>query len=213
MPTTRRARRAAPPPPPPKPWWKRWWERPRTRRRVLILSTLAFIALLAFVTARLFVVPRAAEVPLRADAVVTLAGEEPQVTKALELMNQQVAGVLVVSGGADPQRTLAYRLCTQPQPFEVLCPATEPMAAGSVGTVADQPEAQTVGRMATERGWSQLALVGLPEQLSRAQLLMGRCTSAQILPVMVETPIGQRLEHLGGEAADYLRALFLDRSC
>jgi hypothetical protein len=160
--------------------------------------------------ARLFVVPRAA-VPQHADAVVTLAGDEAQVTKALELMNQQVAPVLVVSGGADPARTLAYRLCTQPQPFEVLCPA--PDGGGTPPTVRDQAEAQLVGRTATERGWGQLALVDLPEQLSRARLLVERCTTAQVLPVMVETPVGQRLEHLGVEAADYLRALFLDRSC
>ena len=67
--------------------------------------------------------------------------------------------------------------------------------------------------MATERGWGQLALVDLPEELSRARLLIERCTSAQVLPVMVSTPVSQRLERLGIEAADYFRALVLDRSC
>jgi hypothetical protein len=134
-------------------------------------------------------------------------------------MNRQVAPVLVVAGGSDPGRALAYRLCTQPQPFEVQCREAAPAAAPPnpappvTDTLRDQPEAQAVGRLATERGWSQLALVVFPEQASRARLLVERCTTADVVPVMVETPVSKRLEHLGGEATDYFRALFLDRSC
>ena len=198
---------------------------------MLVLGAVLIVAAIGFTMARLFVVP-VSEVPDQADAVVALDDDEAHVTRALELMNQQVAPVLVVSGGQDPSRALSYRLCTQPQPFEVLCPTVPTEAArapassvtgdgeGASGarstaspTVRDQAEAQTVGRIATERGWQRMALVGLPEQLSRARLLVERCTTADVAPVMVETPVSERLEHLGGEAAGYLRALFLDRSC
>jgi hypothetical protein len=201
------------------------------------------VAGFGFTVARLLVVPQS-EVPQRADAVVAFDDDDAHVTRALELMNQQVAPVLIVSGGQDPARALSYRLCTQPQPFEVLCPAVAPAGdeagappdqaagtgptagasgAGPAGgnatkgttssTARTQAQAQAVGRIATERGWSEMALVGLPEQLSLTRMLMERCTTADVAPVMVETPVSQRFEHLGGEVADYLRALFLDRSC
>ena len=196
-----------------------------------MVAALLFVGIVALTTARLFVVPQT-EMPQRADAVVALEDDDAQVTRALELMNQQVAPVLFLSGGEDPARALPYRLCTQPQPFEVVCPTVtadgspDSAEAGGAGAAADggaastasatvraQAQAQAVGRIATERGWRQMALVGLPEQLSRARLLVERCTTADVAPVMVETPVSQRLEHLGGEAAGYLRALFLDRSC
>jgi hypothetical protein len=180
-----------------------------------VVAALLAVGVVALTTARLFVVPQT-DVPQGADAVVALEGDDAHVTRALELMNQQVAPVLILSGGEDPARALPYRLCTQPQPFEVLCPpvaadgSSDPTASS---TLRAQAQAQALGRIATERGWNQMALVGLPEQLSRARLLVERCTTAEVAPVMVETPVSQRLEHLGGEAAGYLRALFLDRSC
>lgn len=201
---------------------------------MLVLGAVLVLVVLGFAVARLFVVPVSGD-PGQADAVVALDDDEAHVTRALELMNQQVAPVLLVSGGQDPSRALSYRLCTQPQPFEVLCPsvpdgtARPATADGATGggsgegasgarsvaspTIRDQAQAQAVGRIATERGWTRMALVGLPEQLSKARLLVERCTTADVAPVMVDNPVSERLEHLGGEAADYLRALFLDRSC
>jgi hypothetical protein len=237
-PATRRRRRSPPPPPPPKPWWRRWWDRPRARRRVLILGFLGSIALLAAVTVRLLVLPRAV-VPGRADAVVLLADDEAEATRALELMNRQVAPVLVVAGGDDPAHTLAYRLCTQPPPFEVQCrPGLDAAtrSAGSAGAAApavpaaggvppagegpparnappDVADARAVGQLAATRGWGRLAVVSLPEQLSRGRLLLQRCSAAEVLPVAVETPVGQRAQHLVPATAAYLRALFLDRAC
>lgn len=115
----------------------------------------------------------ATETAQPADALVVLAGGRGErLSKALVLVHQQVAPVLVISNGRDPRWPAANQLCAARQRFEVLCPQPAPDTT--------RGEARMVGDLAARRGWRSVVVVTSTYHARRAQLLVGRCFDGQL---------------------------------
>lgn len=129
------------------------------RRTAVIVGALLLAALVA-VNLRLFVWPRTDPVH-PADAVVVFAGGDGErLDRGLELVRDGVASTLALSFGPD-------RLCGTEQPFAVVCFTPEPENT--------RGEAETIARLAAERGWTNLVLVTSTSHVTRARLLLERC--------------------------------------
>lgn len=168
--------------------------------------TLAVLAGTLFVVGRLFLFPPTDEV-VRADAVVLFAGGRGErLETAVDLMERNVATVLVIPHGTHPSWPLANALCAGEPGYEVLCPDPDPDTT--------RGEAQLVGRLAGERGWTRIALVSSTYHLTRASTLLRRCTDAEVDLVAaghgvgVTTMAGRVLHELGG----YIGSWF-EREC
>ena len=130
----------------------------------MIVVTLLLAALVA-VNLRLFVWPSTDAVE-PADAVVVLAGGDGErIDRGLELVQQGVAPTLALSFGPD-------RLCGSEQPFDVVCFRPSPEDT--------RGEAEAIGRIAAERGWTNLVLVTSTPHVTRARMLLERCYSGTL---------------------------------
>lgn len=171
---------------------------------MLLFGSLTFLLVSALLVVRLFISPPASH-PSAADAVVALTGGQPEVDAALQLMQRQVAPVLVLGKPGGQMGELAQRLCTERQQFEVVCPS--PQGDRLRG------DARAVGQLADQRGWRKLAMVAPTAEISRARLLVSRCTQAKVLPVVSAGSDNHRFAQVRDEIGPYVRALVLDRSC
>ena len=129
--------------------------------------------------ARLFVWPDAVrEPPPGAAAIVVLGGEEKdRLDPGLRLLERGAAPLLVLSNspsrpGLSP-RTEA--LCRRP-PDRVLCVDPEPDTT--------EGEAETIARLSRERGWREIVVVTSRYHVTRAALLLRRCTEARVIMVI-----------------------------
>jgi hypothetical protein len=143
-----------------------------------------------------------------ADALVVLAGGRGErLSKALVLLQQQVAPVLVISNGRDARWQAANQLCASRQRFEVLCPQPDPDTT--------RGEARMVGDLAARRGWRSVVVVTSTYHARRAQLLLRRCFDGQ-LQIVAAPPHEQWLRtwaRANVELAGLLRALVTAPDC
>src|SRR5205823_5139788 len=95
------------------------------------------------------------------------------------------------------------RMCTQPQPFRVLCPTPRP--------VNTRGEARTIGKLAAETGWHSLVVVTAGVHVTRARLLFGRCFGGDL--ELVPAPRRLTRQVLAHEWLGTLYAETLARSC
>ena len=103
-----------------------------------------------------------------ADALVVFAGGRGErLSKALVLLQQQVAPVLVISNGRNARWPAANQLWASRQRFEVVCPRPAPDTT--------RGEARMVRDLAARRGWRSVVVVTSTYHARRAQLLLGRC--------------------------------------
>jgi len=108
-----------------------------------------------------------------ADALVVFAGGRGErLSKALVLVQQHVAPVLVISNGRDGRWQAANQLCASRRRFEVLCPQPAPDTT--------RGEARMVRDLAARRGWRSVVVVTSTYHARRAQLLLGRCFDGQL---------------------------------
>jgi uncharacterized SAM-binding protein YcdF (DUF218 family) len=110
--------------------------------------------------------------PRSADAVVVLSGDlGDRMREALRLMKADIAPTLVHAGIPDTQ---AVRdMCAgEERPFEVVCLHPEPDST--------RGEARAVGRLVRDRRWNHVIIVTSKLHTSRARLLFGRCTDADL---------------------------------
>jgi uncharacterized SAM-binding protein YcdF (DUF218 family) len=139
-------------------------------RRALLGAALLVGAWLV-ACAVLFVWPPARTgAPAGADAVVMLSGAHERLAAAEALIRRGVAPVLALSSvSRSPAWKAASRLCRAGRYLSarVLCFDARPFST--------RGEAETVGRLARERGWSRLVVVSSTFHLTRAKLLFGRC--------------------------------------
>ena len=183
-------------------------ERGATRRKVLLVvvcGTLAVTAVLGVLVARgVWGVyrPPGGTVPDDADAVVVFAGESRRTELALELMEDGVADVLVLSLG-DRDR-VGRRLCGQTDPFEVLCPT--PATADTRG------EAQMFGELARQRSWESVVAVTGDYHAQRARLRLARCFDGSVTSVNVDWG-RPRPGLVLRETLGFLEAQLLERRC
>ncbi len=174
--------------------------RSRRSRAAVVLAIMA-LGSAAFAIDRHFVDPRV-DAPGRADAVIVLAGSpSDRLPVALDLLGMGVAPTLALSTpeGSDDTRTAA------------LCPG------GGVVCFVPTPdntrgEAVAIGRLVAEHGWHRIVVVTSRDHLSRARLLIKRCTDVDLAMVAsdgVGVRVGQIMHELGG----YLTAETVIRGC
>ena len=143
------------------------------RRSIVVVIALVVVLAAIGLNLRLFVWP-ATDTVRSADAVVVLAGGSGErLDRALELVRDGVAPTLAVSSfGPD-------RLCTERQPFAVVCFTPTPATT--------RGEAESIGQLARAHGWTNLVLVTSTSHITRARLLVERCYSGT-LQVAAATP-------------------------
>jgi uncharacterized SAM-binding protein YcdF (DUF218 family) len=136
---------------------------PKVRRNLLVAGVVVaavVVVALVVVNLRLFVYP-ASSTPAHADAVVVLAGGDGErLDRGLDLVRNGVAPTLVASTGPD-------RLCNSRYQFEVICFLPDPDDT--------RGEAEEIGRLADEQGWSHIVLVTSDYHATRARILVERC--------------------------------------
>ncbi len=172
-----------------------------------MLLTLAALAAIGVVlTVVWFVNPSTQEVETvqPADAVVLFVGSPERLDTAIELMERGAAENLVIPNG----RTLdqAEFLCEQ-APFEVSCPETD--------EVTTQGEAQAIGRLAEEQGWSSLIAVTSTYHVHRATYLLARCHEGSVEAVTApsDMDVEDWVDKIAHEWAGYLGAVVLQPAC
>jgi uncharacterized SAM-binding protein YcdF (DUF218 family) len=132
------------------------------------------------VTARLFVWPSTNHVD-RADAVVVLdGGSGERLEEARALMARRVAPALAISTGRELDMDEAGDLCTEPQPFEVVCFTPRPDTT--------RGEARALARLARENGWNEVVLVTSTYHATRARMLLERCFDGRVKVVAASPP-------------------------
>ncbi len=184
----------------------------RARRRsplwLLLRAVIAAVIVVVtwvVVTAMLFVWPRSSN-PTRADAVVVPSGDHGErLAEALRLIERGVSRVLVLDGA--PDFAEVFRLCQEPQSFEVVCLRPDPDNT--------RGEARAAGELAEERAWKSVVLVTTTHHLTRAGLLFGRCVDGTVHKVAVTPRYGWRmpLRQIPREWAGLAHAAVLTRSC
>jgi hypothetical protein len=174
---------------------------PSHLRRRAFAAVVAVIVAFGVVTARLLVWP-AQGMPARASAIVMLAGPGDRLPVALQLAREHRATVLVVSrgwkgyGGPCPSAVPGVRLiCFEPDP---------PTTRG---------EAEVIGRLARQYGWSSVALVTIRSQDTRARMTVERCFSGSTYVVTAPISLGSWPYQIAYGWGALIKALFVYRSC
>ena len=182
----------------------RWYR--RNIARILVLVAVA-LAVLGFVTARLFVWPSAAS-PTSADAVVIFAGGRGErLASAERLMADGLASNLVIPNGTTPEWPAGNRACREDRAYAVFCPVPDPDTT--------QGEARAIAGLAETRGWTRVIVVTSSYQLTRAELLLGRCFDGDIQRVRAEPELSPSAwaQRVGHEFLAWAHAMTIDRSC
>lgn len=147
-----------------------------------------------------FVTPStAAENPT--DAVVVLAGERnSRLPVAIELAARG-SGVLVVSDAGPEFDEETHALCEQP-PDDLVVHCFTPSPSNTRG------EARGIGRLVAERGWGSVTVVTNDFHVTRAGLLIDRCTDAQVHMADASMPLSAAgwVAHLSHELGGLAKA-------
>jgi hypothetical protein len=140
--------------------------------------------------------PAEDEAPERADAVLVYAGEQARNRLALELVDDGMAEVLVVSFGSS-YPDIAKR-CGEQNPIEVVCIVPEESTTRS--------EAAAFGELVEERGWRNVVAVTGDYHQARASMWAERCIDAEVSFVTVDWPrprLGTAIHEVGGLLAGW----------
>jgi uncharacterized SAM-binding protein YcdF (DUF218 family) len=178
------------------------------RWAVVLLALDVFVGTAATATwgtRAFFVFPRT-DHPVSADAVVVLSGDNgDRLAAGLELMGNRLAPTLVLAG--DPDFVEAERLCSPPQPFEVVCLRPEPDST--------RAEARAVGELASGRGWRHVVVVTSTPHVTRSRLLFDRCVEGAVSMVASVPPpeVRDGRKVFGHEWLGLLYAKTLGRGC
>ena len=169
--------------------------------RKALVGVLAFVLVFGAATAWLLVWP-VQGLPTRVSAIVLLAGPGNRMPVALQLADTHRASVLVVSQG--------YRgyggPCPPPQPgVKVIC--FDPDPADTRG------EAEFVGRLAKQSGWSSVVVVASRPQGTRARILMERCFSGPVYLATASLPLLNWPYQIAYGWGGLAKALVMDRAC
>jgi uncharacterized SAM-binding protein YcdF (DUF218 family) len=176
-------------------------------RRLAVVLLIVVLIVVADIV-RLFVWPPKGEVPVQVDSVALLSGGSgDRLPRALALVRRGVADVLVIPNGTDPKWGAARRLCTDEQPFEVVCPTPRPDTT--------QGEALALDRLARQRKWDDMVVVTSRYHVSRARVLLERCVSANVAVVASVPSDGpvRTLRHVLHEAVGLVDSVAIHRSC
>jgi uncharacterized SAM-binding protein YcdF (DUF218 family) len=185
-------------PDPGRPRRQNWW--------IAFLSLAALGAVGVFLTLVWFVNPTTDDIDTvqSADAVVLFAGVEDRLDTAIELMERGVAPNLVIPNGNSVDE--GADLCDGTT-YRVFCPDTR-----TIDTVG---EAETIGLLAREEGWSNLIAVTSTYHVHRATSLLGRCFEGGIVAVTPDQGLGREelVEKVPREWAGYLASFIFGPNC
>ena len=177
-------------------------------RRRLILAVLALlVAALIGASIALFLFP-AQGAPARADAVVVLSGTRgTRLAKALELMRDGIAPVLVISNDPETPVREAIHLCRAGRgpTYQVVC--FEPHPDSTRG------EAEAVGKLAAAHGWKSVVLVTSGFHVTRARMLFRRCYDGKLDAVGASYPLWSIPKVVVSEWAKLVYAVVFARGC
>ena len=175
-------------------------------RRFVVLGAVA-LAVFASVTARLFVWPSAGS-PTSADAVVIFAGGRGErLARAQQLMADGLAPNLVIPNGTAPEWPAGNAACREDRAYAVLCPVPDPDTT--------QGEARAIAGLAQTRGWTRVILVTSTYQVTRADLLLGRCFHGDIQRVRADPGLSALAlaPRVGHELLAWTHAMTIERGC
>lgn len=111
----------------------------------------------------------------RSDAVVVLAGASAErLPMGLELMEQGMAPVLVLSSTDSPGNVHADRICDHPSlvPYDLICFTPE------VDTT--RGEARSIARLAEDNAWDSVTVVTSRYHASRASTYIAQCSDENV---------------------------------
>jgi uncharacterized SAM-binding protein YcdF (DUF218 family) len=171
------------------------------RWRRALFAVLAVLIVFTGLTAWLFVWP-AQGMPARVDAVIVLAGPGERLTLAEQLAREHRAPVLVVStghlgyGGSCPAWIPGVKIvCFAPDPSDT------------------RGEAEFTAKLAKRERWRSVVLVTIPEQDTRALILMRRCYGGAVYTVTASQPWDEWPYQIAYGWASLTKALVLQRAC
>ena len=163
------------------------------------------VATVILLTFTWFVFPSTVEIDAvqPADAVVVFAGSPERLDTAVELMENGAAPNLVIPNGNTPD--VDTDLC-EGASFQVFCPDT--------GEISTWGEAQAIGRLAEERGWSRLIAVTSVYHVHRATSLLRRCHDGPVDTVSPTRDVDRDwVGKIGHEWAGFLASIILHPTC
>lgn len=143
-----------------------------------------------------------------ADAVVLfVGGRGERLEAALDLMERDVAEVLVIPNGFGPAWPDADEVCREGVEFEVICPVPDPNTT--------RGEARTIGALADERGWDSVVMVTSTYHVERARLMLGRCFDGEITAVDAtpDLTVWDWVTRINHEWFGHLHARVIARGC
>ena len=158
----------------------RAWSKRHRRLLTVLLVLAALIAVVSVATDRLFVNPRYDAVRQSA-AVVVIAGGPLRLQKGIDLVEKNVAPILIVSvpRGVWAYKTESPNICDEKRSFEVICFQPDPEST--------QGEARAVQRIAAARHLRSVIVVTSYFHVSRARLIMRRCYHGRL--AVIGTPL------------------------
>ena len=176
----------------------------------VVLRVLGVLAGAWVVFALVFFVwaPWAGPAPLHADAVVVLSGGRERLPPALRLIRRGVAPVLAISSvGRTPHWPLGHELCRARRyaKARVLCFAAVPYST--------RGEAETVARLARQRGWQRLVVVTSRFHTTRARMLFRRCYHGRLSMVGVASTWWKLPRDWADETGKLVYQLVAQRGC
>jgi len=163
------------------------------------------VATVIMLTFTWFVFPSTLEIDAvqRADAVVVFAGSPERLDTAVELMEHGVAPNLVIPNGSTTD--VGTDLC-EGASFRVFCPHT--------GEISTWGEAQAIGRLAEESGWTHLIAVTSVYHVHRATSLLRRCHDGPVDAISPTRDIDlDWVGKIGHEWVGYLASIILHPTC
>ena len=108
-----------------------------------------------------------------ADAIVTLAGSPEERLPLAVRLAQEGPRVLVVSAAGGEVNAPSRALCARP-PAGIRTICFEPTRPNT------RAEAEAIGDLTAEQGWSRITVVTSSYHLMRAGMLIRRCTDAEV---------------------------------
>ena len=177
---------------------------------MILFAVLDTVAIFSVATDKLFIHPHYDAVR-RSDAVVVVAGGPLRLKKGIELMQEKIAPLLIVSNprGAWAYKEEARHLCDGhgiKRPFEVICfdPAPE----------STQGEARFVKRIAAKRHLRSIIVVTSYFHVTRARLEMRRCYKGHL--AVIGTPVYNKPQEWFWVAIEWPKLIYaetLNRGC
>jgi hypothetical protein len=171
------------------------------RWRKALIALLVIVVGFAGATARILVWPPQGA-PAHVSAIVLFAGPGDRMPVAQQLAREHRAPVLVISrgwmgyGGPCPAPTPGVQtICFDPNPGDT------------------RGEAEHVGVLAKQHGWSSLILVVTRAQAERARLLVGRCFGGATYVVTAPIAVSQWPYQLAYGWGALIKALATHTSC